>query len=230
MIGIIGAMQIETQEICAQMQDTRTEIISGTTFVVGKLWNNDAVVATCGPGKVFAAVAAQTMILRYHPSYIVNVGVAGTLSPSLHVGNVAIATQTVQHDMDVTAFGSPLGMVSKIDVVYFDCDKRLVEACRQAADELGICHQEGVITTGDQFISAQAKKSQLVEEFDGIACEMEGAAIGHVCYINDVPYLVIRAISDEADGSAPDNFADFAEDSAQKGVQLLAAMVPKCNL
>jgi len=226
MIGIIGAMQLETQTICEKMTDVKTETVSGTEYVVGKLWGKDAVVATCGPGKVFAALAAQTMILRYNVQCVVNVGVAGTLSPDLHIGDLAIATATVQHDMDTSGLGDPVGLVSKINVTYFRCDLGLIKACQQAAEKAKLRYLKGVIATGDQFISAQAKKSAIVEQFDAIACEMEGGAIGHTCYVNGVPYLVIRAISDEADGSADVDFFQFATHSAQNTVAILREMVP----
>lgn len=225
MIGIIGAMSIETEEIRNQMTVCETRTIANTEFVRGILWGEEAVVATCGAGKVFAAVAAQTMILVYQVDYIVNVGVAGTLSEQLHIGDLAIATKTVQHDMDVSALGAPIGEVCKINVTYFPCDEKLVRKAQAAAKAIGIPYQTGVIATGDQFISSHEQKEILVERFGAISCEMEGGAIGHTCYINKVPYIVLRAMSDEADGGAPDDFEAFAKKSAMNTVRLLCKML-----
>lgn len=225
MIGIIGAMPIETEEICKQMTDVSQATIAGIDYVKGNLWGTDAVVATCGAGKVFAAICAQTMILHFHPDYVINVGVAGTLSPLLHIGDLAIATDTVQHDYDVSALGAPIGELSKINVIYLPCDPTLVAKAQQAAEAVGINYVKGVIATGDQFISAQARKNVIIELFDGIACEMEGGAIGHTCYVNGVPYLVLRAISDEADGGAPTDFVEFATKSARNTVSILKEML-----
>jgi len=225
MIGIIGAMPIETEEICKQMTDVSQVTIAGIDYIKGNLWGTDAVVATCGAGKVFAAICAQTLILHFHPDYIINVGVAGTLSPMLHIGDLAIATDTVQHDYDVSALGAPIGELSKINVIYLPCDATLIAKAQQAAQAVGINYLKGVIATGDQFISSQARKNVIIELFDAIACEMEGGAIGHTCYVNGVPYLVLRAISDEADGGAPTDFVGFAQKSAQNTVAILREML-----
>lgn len=225
MIGIIGAMQIETEEIRKQMTDVGQVTIAGIDYVKGNLWGKEAVVATCGAGKVFAAICAQTLILHFHPDCIINVGVAGTLTPQLHIGDLAIATDTVQHDYDVSALGAPIGELSKINVIYLPCDPILVEKAQQAAQAMGINFVKGVVATGDQFISAQARKNVIIELFDAIACEMEGGAIGHTCYVNGVPYLVLRAISDEADGGAPTDFEAFAKNSAQNTVTILKEML-----
>lgn len=225
MIGIIGAMQIETDVIVNVMHTTSREQIADTTFVRGTLNGVDAVVATCGPGKVFAAMCAEIMILRYEVESIINVGVAGTLTPGLHIGDIAIATATVQHDMDTSALGDPVGLISKINIVNIECDKNLMQSAIRAAETTGARAIAGVIATGDQFISDNSKKEIIVKRFGAIACEMEGGAIGHVCYVNRVPYLVLRAISDEADGTAPSNFAEFATNSAAKLASIMQAML-----
>lgn len=226
MIGIIGAMQLETDTICNCMQNKTTHTVAGTPFVSGTLWGREAVVATCGPGKVAAAITAQLMIVRYNPQYILNVGVAGTLCDRLHIGDLAIGLSGVQHDMDTSALGDPVGLVSKINVLHFTCDAALIKAARQAADQVGLPYVAGVIATGDQFVCDKAQKTLIQQRFDAVACEMEGAAIGQACYVNSTPYLIVRAISDEADGGAPQDFTEFAKASAQNTVTLLQAMWP----
>lgn len=225
MIGIIGAMHLETEAIRQEMTDAVTETISGSDYVRGMLWGIPAVVATCGPGKVFAAVCAQTMALRYRVDRVINVGVGGTLSPDLHIGDVAIATSTVQHDFDTSALGDPVGLVARINVTYFACDAALVQSAVDAASALGISHRTGVVASGDRFVADRQVKEAITTHFGAIACEMEGGAIGHVCYLNQLPYLVLRAISDEADGGAPTDFTSFARSSAAQTVRLLHAML-----
>jgi len=226
MIGIIGAMELETKEICALLENRKDSTKAGMPFVTGLLDGTPVVVSTCGPGKVFASCCAQIMILEYHPDYVINIGVGGTLSPSLHVCDLAVATGTVQHDMDTSPLGDPKGQVSKINKLLFECSDKLLSAARAALDETGIKAVFGVIATGDQFIDSHAKKEELSKDFNAICCEMEGGAIGQTCYINDTEYLVLRAISDEADGSAPISFESFAVKAAAQTVLLLRALLP----
>jgi adenosylhomocysteine nucleosidase len=220
-------MDLETEELIKQMTSKTKEKIAGMDFYLGYLWDNLTVIATCGCGKVFAAVAAEIMILHYHATRIINMGVAGTLSLQLHIGDLAIATATVQHDMDTSALGDPIGEVSKIHITYFECDPTLIAKATAAAEAIGLHYVQGVIATGDQFVSDKAKKTGIQQAFNAIACEMEGGAVGHTCYINKVPYLVLRAISDEANGGAPSDFFAFAKQSAANTVRLLRKMLSK---
>lgn len=221
MVGIIGAMSVEVETLKGAMTDKLSERISGIDFVCGKLCGRDVVVAQCGIGKVFAAMAAQTMILRFGVEMIINTGVAGTLTDKLGIADVAISTSCVQHDMDTSAIGDPVGLISGINIIELPADKVLGDCVAKAADELGIRCALGVIASGDQFVSSAERKRYIVDNFGAIACEMEGAAIAHVCYVNGVRYVVIRAISDSADGSAHMDYGEFVKIAAENSAKIL---------
>jgi len=221
MIGIIAAMNVEMESLRSYMTDTTTETISGVTFVRGMLEGKEVVTAVCGIGKVFAALCAQTMILRYQPDAVINTGVAGTLSDKLSICSVAVSTGVVQHDMDTSPLGDPVGMISGINIVHIPADESTAVRFAAAAAALGIPHTTGTVASGDQFISDRAEKTRITETFGGVACEMEGAAVGQVCYVNDIPFAVLRAISDEADGTSPDDFGAFAAAAAKNSVAVL---------
>lgn len=221
MIGIIAAMNVEMESLRSFMTDTTTETISGITFVSGTLEGKQVVTAVCGIGKVFAAMCAQTMILRYQPECIVNTGVAGTLSDKLTIGSIAVSSAVVQHDMDTSAIGDPVGLISGINKVQLPADPDLCGQLSACATVLGIRTETGVIASGDQFISSSERKDAIVKTFGAIACEMEGAAIGQVCYVNRVPFCVLRAISDSADGSSHMDYPTFVGMAAEQSVTLL---------
>ncbi|MFR8176063.1 MAG: 5'-methylthioadenosine/adenosylhomocysteine nucleosidase [Christensenellales bacterium] len=227
MIGIIAAMDVEMKSLRSFMTDTKTETVSGITFVSGTLEGKLVVTAVCGIGKVFAAMCAQTMILRYQPECIVNTGVAGALSDKLSIGSVAISSAVVQHDMDTSALGDPLGLISGVNKVQLPADSDLCGQLSACATVLGIRTETGVIASGDQFISSAERKDAIVKTFGAIACEMEGAAIGQVCYVNRVPFCVLRAISDSADGSSHMDYPTFVGMAAEQSVKLLRTFLKK---
>ena len=219
--GIICAMQLEMDGLRAQMPDTVSETVSGIEFVRGTLCGAPVVTAVCGVGKVFAALCAQTMILRYAPARLINTGVAGSLSPALTIGNIAIARDVVQHDMDTSPLGDPVGLLSGINIVHIPADPALGEALEASAAACGLTVRRGTIATGDQFISSGEQKSRIRDSFDAIACEMEGGAIGHVCYVNGIPFAVLRAISDGGDEEASMDYPTFARMAAENSVRVL---------
>ena len=163
MIGIIAAMDVEMKSLRSFMTDTKTETVSGITFVSGTLEGKLVVTAVCGIGKVFAAMCAQTMILRYQPECIVNTGVAGALSDKLSIGSVAISSAVVQHDMDTSALGDPLGLISGVNKVQLPADSDLCGQLSACATVLGIRTETGVIASGDQFISSAERKDAIVK-------------------------------------------------------------------
>lgn len=221
MIGIIGAMKIEIEQIRAKTENPESVTISGVEYVAGTLNGKKIVTAVCGIGKVAAAMCAQTMILRFAPELIINTGVGGTLTDRLGVGDVAIACDVVQHDMDTTAIGDAPGFISGISVVKMPCDRGTVEVLQKCAAELSISSVVGTIASGDQFISSPSQKARIVSLFDAVACEMEGAAIGQVCFTNSVPFAVVRAISDCADGSAPVSYTEFLPAAASNAAKMI---------
>ena len=230
MIGIICAMQEELKEIKAGMEPDGELNYSGIDFFLGRLEGQEIVCAVCGVGKVFAAVCAQTMILKFHPSAIINVGVAGSLSDSLGVADIVIARQLVQHDMDVTALGVPKGQILGSDIQYISTTEEIRDQLFSAIMMLNsegafggreLKALQGIIASGDQFISSKAKKQLIVEEFKAIACEMEGAAIAQVCYVNKLPFCVLRAISDSADDSAKMDYPAFVELASSNSAKVI---------
>ena len=225
MLGIIAAMRVEAMELIEKMTAKTEVIISGITFTSGKLHGKDAVVAVCGIGKVFAAMCAQTMILTYHPDAIVNTGVGGTLTDKLSICDMALSENLVQHDMDTSALGDPVGLISGINVVYLPADTHLIETIL-SPEVAGKTHiVPGTIASGDQFIGGGARKQWIVEQFGAIACEMEGAAVAQVCYVNKVPFAVLRAISDNADGTSCEDYPAFVEKAAHVSASIVERLI-----
>ena len=213
-IGIIGAMAIETEGLIGEMSNTRQSTVSGVTFTEGTLCGRDVVVATSGVGKVFAAICAEAMILRFGVTALLNTGVAGGLSPMLEVGDVVLADEVVQHDMNTTALGDPQGLLSGINIIKIPADKKLLKALCAATAALDYNGMVGTVASGDLFVEKQKTKDGLVKTFDALACEMEGAAIGHVAYVNSVPFAVLRTISDGGDGMEFSEFCPLAAKTA----------------
>ena len=226
-LGIIAAMTIEADLIKAAMTDVTAAEISGITFVSGKLGKCDAVVAVCGIGKVFAALCTQTMILRYAPDCIINTGVGGTLTDKLGIGDLAVSAAVVQHDMDTSPLGDPVGLISGINVIEMPADKAMVDKVCAICEEKGIRYHCGTIASGDQFIASREKKDWIVSTFSGIACEMEGASVGQVCYVNGVPFVILRAISDSADGGACEDYPTFAKNAAKTSASVVLALAER---
>lgn len=225
MIGIIGAMKIEVEGLKNQLKDLKVTTISGIEFNQGVLNGAPVVIAVCGIGKVFAAMCAQTMILKFGVDKIINTGVAGGLLKDLDVGDIVVATAVCQHDMDTSGLGDPVGMVSGINQVFFETDKALQELAVENARGNNIRCIEGVIATGDQFMNDPVRKALIQGTFNATAVEMEGGAIGQVCTVNKVPFVVIRVISDSADGNANIDYAVFLEGAARESINVVKGIV-----
>lgn len=223
-IGIIGAMSVEVEALKAKMKNSSTERVSGIEFYCGELFGKDAVVAQCGIGKVFAAICAQTMIIKFGVTHVINTGVGGTLTDKLSILDVAVADGVVQHDMDTSPIGDPIGLISGINKVVLPTSRKLAEIAQRAADSLGYNCVCGIIASGDQFISSREKKRFICESFGAICCEMEGAAIGHVCYVNSVECLIVRAISDSATGEAEMEYPQMVSLAAARSQALVESI------
>ena len=225
MIGLIGAMPVEVLSLMDRMEEPVERRIGMDTFVSGRLFGREAVLAVCGPGKVNAALCAQSMILEYHPAWVLNLGVAGSGCEGVGIGDMVIATAAVQHDMDTSAIGDPVGMVSKINLVEIPCDTWLRKKLSAAASTLdGVRVHEGIVATGDQFIHTAEDRQRIRERFHCAAVEMEGGAVAHACYMHGVPCGVLRSISDNANGDADMDypaFARLAAEHSQRVVELL---------
>ncbi len=226
MTGIIGAMKIEVETIKALMENKQSEVISGVEYIRGTLHGKEIVIAVCGIGKVAAAMCTQTMILKYAPERIINTGVGGSLSEKLAIGDIAVAESLVQHDMDTSPLGDPVGLISGINVINMPCDERVVETLISGISKIdGVKALKGVIASGDQFIADPAKKDFIKSNFDAIVCEMEGASIAQVCYTNGVPFGVVRAVSDCADGSSHMDYGEFLPIAAANAAKLIENFV-----
>lgn len=228
-IGIIGAMELEVEALKSMMSSTKIEKISAVDFYSGKINGVDTVVATAGVGKVNAAVCAQTMILKFAPDLLINVGVAGGLDPEFAIGDIAVAESVVEHDMDTTAVGDPVGFISGLDTVYMDCDSKTADLMEKAAKSVGLGVKRGVIASGDQFISSQEQRDKIIKKFGAIAAEMEGASIGHVCKMNSVPFGVLRAISDGANSDSVMDYPAFAKMAVANSVKIITYMLKEIN-
>lgn len=223
MIGIIGAMAVEVAHLKEAMQAPQIDVVSGITFYRGRLAGQDVVLAKSGVGKVFAALCAQTMVLNYGVTRFVVSGVAGSLSKDLHIGDVVIATTCVQHDVDTSAVGDTIGMVSGINRIRFEADAATVRSLESVCRERHVPYTRGIVATGDQFVASAAKERWIADTFGAVASEMESCAVAQVAFVNRVPYAAIRVISDEADGKTPEDYPTFVAHSAQRSSEILIA-------
>ena len=224
-IGIIGAMQMEVDNLKEAMENQSTVSVSGINFVCGNINDVEVVAAVCGVGKVFAAICAEAMILKFQPDMIINIGVAGTLTKDLGVMDVAIASDVFQHDMDTSALGDPVGLISGLNQIFFPVDEKMKTILCEVLRDKGINYVAGPIATGDLFMHDAAKKAQVRQDFGAIAAEMEGGSIGHVCTVNGVPFAVLRSISD-GDGGAMD-YQTFAEKAAEVSIEVVLEFIAR---
>ena len=227
MLGIIGAMEIEVNRIKEQMEDVSVTDKAGMSFFEGKWNGNDVVVVRSGIGKVNAAVCAQILADTFHADAIINTGIAGSLKNEINIGDIVLSTDAIQHDMDAQGFGYAPGVIPQMEVSDFQADEKLIELAKKCCAE--VCPDiqvfTGRVVSGDQFISDKKKKEWLSSQFEGLCAEMEGAAIAQAAYLNHVPFLIIRAISDKADDSATMDYPEFEAMAAENSVKLLADIV-----
>lgn len=208
-------MTVEKREEKAKME-----------FFSGNLWGKAVVVVTCGIGKVNAAVCTQILADYYKVDKIINVGVAGGIGEHIFPGDIVIADNLVQHDMDTSAFGDKLGQIPRMDTFDFKCDPELVDLAKNACTDIrGHKSFVGRIVSGDQFIASVEKIRWLNAEFEALACEMEGGSIAHVCYLNSVPFVVIRSISDNANNGAHMDFEKFTPIAVNNSINILRNMI-----
>ncbi len=226
MIGIIGAMDIEVEGFKSHMNDVTVEKHSFFEFTKGTIDGVEVVTVMCGIGKVSAAICTQLLIDKYCPSVIINSGVAGGLNPRLNIGDIAVADSVVQHDVDTTIFGDPKGYISNLMMVKIPVSKEICSKLTECANKIeNTLVLSGTIASGDQFISTPYQKNLIIDEFDAIATEMEGGAVGHVCYANGVKFAVLRAISDSASGDALVDYETFKSAAAQKTIKIVTDFI-----
>lgn len=228
-IGVIGAMEEEVSMLIGLLKDKETKKMADMEFHKGKLWDIDAVVVKSGIGKVNMAICTQILVDVYHVTAVINTGVAGGLYKDLKVGDIVISSDVVQHDMDATGFGYKPGQIPRMDVFSFQADKELVALAKESCKIVNSDIQcfVGRVATGDQFISSAEKKQWLIDQFDAYCAEMEGGAMAQTAHLNHVPFVVIRAISDNADNSATVTYEEFEQQAIVHTMKLLAAMFLK---
>ena len=228
-VGIICAMDAEAALLINAMENPVRETVSGMVFTRGTIENTDTIVAVCGVGKIFAAMCTEAMIIKYSPDCIINSGVAGAPSDVLDIGDIAIASSLVQHDMDTTGMGDPLGFISGLGLMSIPCTEDIIPVLEDCISEQGIHYKVGVIASGDEFIHTQEKRSFLAGHFDAIACEMESVAIGLTCYVNNVDFGIIRSISDNGNEEATLDFPRFVIDAADKAAKTAVSFLKKIS-
>ena len=228
-IGFICAMANEAALLVKSLQNKESVRIAGCDFYTGTLSGTPAVVVECGIGKVNAARCTQALIDRFAPRAVINSGIAGGVGDGLHVGDIVVGTALVEHDFDLTALGYAKGNVcegKKSKPTFFASDAKLVAAiCAAAklvAPDRGV--HEGVIASGDVFVADKKTKTELKTRFNAMAAEMEGAAVAHTAQFAGVPFAVIRAISDLADGGAPVSFSVFEDETAALSAKMMLVL------
>ncbi|MCD1257947.1 5'-methylthioadenosine/adenosylhomocysteine nucleosidase [Paenibacillus athensensis] len=225
-IALIGAMNEEIELLLAHMEQVEETVKAGITFRTGMFYGQRVVVCKSGVGKVNAAVTTQLLIDRFAAEAIIFTGVAGALDPELNIGDLVVSAECMQHDMDVTALGFPRGVIPFAELSVFAADERLRELAAASGEKLFPGKVKvGRVLSGDQFVASRELVRQLHEELGGTCTEMEGAAVAQVCAMNGVPYVVIRSMSDKADGSAHVNFAEFTVQASTHSYRIVEDMI-----
>ena len=226
-VGIIGAMDIEVEALKNEMTVERRLTKARMEFCEGILNGACAVVMKCGIGKVNAALCVQILADLFGVTHIINTGVAGSLNPKLDIGEILISRTALHHDMDATGFGYAAGEVPGMGVTEFPADEGMVTLAQEICGELGIPAMAGKVVSGDVFVSDRETKQRLIDMFRGDCCEMEGASIAHGAYLNGIPFVILRAISDKADDSAHMDYPTFEKQAAANCSRLVTAFVNK---
>jgi len=242
-IAILGAMIEEVEPILSRldkslegdreldyilenMQHIRLHYIAGNRYFEATYKGVEVVVAYSKIGKVFASLTASVLIQHFKADRLLFSGVAGAVNPDLKIGDLIVASKLCQHDLDITAFGHPYGYVPE-GKVFVPTDETLRLLAHEVAKEKGISLQEGVIATGDQFIADPKRKEWIQKEFGADAIEMEGAAVGVVCDAFDIPFFILRSISDAADMDASFDFDNFLQHSSKRSADFIISMLDK---
>ncbi|MCI7225951.1 5'-methylthioadenosine/S-adenosylhomocysteine nucleosidase [uncultured Clostridium sp.] len=221
-IGIIGAMEVEIASLKSAMKVSRMLKKAQMEFLEGELEGCQAVVVRSGIGKVNAAVCTQILVDEFGVDGVINTGIAGSLKAEINIGDIVLSTDVLHHDMDATGFGYPLGQIPQMDAFSFQADEQMRKLAKEVCEEVNpeIRVFEGRVVSGDQFISSREVKDKIKENFDGCCTEMEGAAIAQTAYLNQIPFVIIRAISDKADDSATMDYPTFEKQAVEHSVRL----------
>ena len=226
-IGIIGAMEVEVETLKSKMTIKNTVKKASMEFFEGSIGNTEVVVVRSGIAKVNAGICVQILVDLFNVTHVLNTGVAGSLDARINIGDIVLSTDACYHDVDATVFGYKKGEVPQLGTAAFTADSSLREkakaAIKSTAPDLGVF--EGRVCSGDQFISSQEVKDAIKENFGGMCCEMEGAGIAQACFLNNIPFVIIRAISDKADGSEIMDYPEFEKKAAHDCAALVKEMI-----
>ena len=221
-IGIIGAMEEEVAILKEKMSEVTVLEKAGMEFFKGILGGQQVVVVRSGIGKVNAGICTQILADVFQVNAVINTGIAGSLKVEINIGDIVLSTDTMQHDVDAREFGYEIGQVPRMDTRTFPADDRLretaLQVCRKVNPEIQVF--EGRVASGDQFVADKETKEKIIANTQAYCTEMEGAAIGQAAYLNGIPYLVIRAISDKADDSAHMDYPAFEKEAIRHTVNL----------
>ena len=228
-VGIIGAMEQEVARLKEVMENVKITTRAGMDFYEGILEDKKVVVVQSGIGKVNAGMCTQILADLFQVEAVINTGVAGSLRAEINIGDIVVSTDALQHDMDATGFGYEPAEIPLMGKKTFEADAKLrsliAETCREVNPEIGVF--EGRVVSGDQFVSDGNVKARLVKMFDPYCTEMEGAAIAQAAWLNQIPFVIIRAISDKADGSAQMDYSEFEAKAIEHTVKLVEAAAAK---
>jgi len=228
-VGIIGAMEEEVALLKEKMRIEEVVDYATMQFCSGELCGKKVVVVRSGIGKVNAAVCTQVLADKFGVDVVINTGVAGSLNTAIDIGDIVVATDLVEHDMDTSVFGDPVGQVPRMDTFSFPADEAMIAHAVAANEEVNpdIKTFTGRIVSGDQFVSASEVKEKLVSNFGALCTEMEGAAIAHAAYLNRISCVIIRAISDKADNSASMDYPTLEKKAIEHSVRLICDLLPR---
>ncbi len=226
-LGVIGAMEEEVEILKEKMEIKETVNTAGMEFYRGTLEGKEIVLVRSGVGKVNSAACTQILVDKFNVSGLINSGVAGTLDPELNQGDIVISTEAVQHDFDTSAVGDPVGEISRLGITFFEADRDMIETAKKAAENVtGITIKEGRIASGDQFVAGGEIAERISSNFGNVsAVEMEGASMAQVAYLNNVPYVILRSISDKADGGADLSYEEFLPLAAHNASALVEEFI-----
>ena len=229
MIGIIGAMEEEVAALKEAMQVESVTEYASMTFCKGVLCGKEVVIVRSGIGKVNAGICAQILVDKFGVNALINTGIAGSLNAKIDIGDVVVSKEALHHDMDATEFGDPIGQVPRMDTLAFPADEHLIRLAKAANEKVNpdIHTFTGRVVSGDQFVASDEVKEKIRSNFGGLCTEMEGAAIAHTAYLNDISYVIIRAISDKADGSASEDYPTFEKKAIAHSVRLVEKLMTK---
>jgi len=227
-IGIIGAMEIELETLKSHMKITNSLEKASMNFLEGSLNGVSVVVVRSGIGKVNAGICVQILADIFHVTHIINTGIAGSLNAVIDIGDIVLSTDALYHDVDATGFGYPIGEIPQLGTLSFQADPRMIALAKASCEIVNpdIHVFQGRIVSGDQFVSSPEAKETILKNFPGSFCtEMEGAAIAHASWLNRIPFIIIRAISDKADDSAHMDYPAFEKAAAEHSARLVEHMI-----